>query len=1206
MQAIITRYRQIWALMLLILGASSGFAQTVCLVGAPVDTSGLPSAEKAAYHWALDNYGTDAGYISFADITANGVPSDCRVIWFHFEDDPALPTDAAAAATNIETFINMGGGILLSSFATEYALAINATTIAPNETINTDPKGPDAAFGIRPFPQFADHPVFAGIPPTTDWSDPSWSGFRTISDSISSREAIRWWTSNSFPGTGFGTMPWFGGMDLPVVGEIPSGQGNVMIASAPGYNWVSADSNGVNEQANLERFTANMLGYLVPSPEIILVGDPTDFNSLPAPEQNAYGWASMNFGFEAKYMSFSDIQTNGLPESARVIWFHDEDSTMISADAMAAAPAIGTFIDNGGGLFLTSFATQYALTIGATTTGPNEVINNNPRGPDAAWGIRPFPAFTDHPLFEGIPLNTDWADPAWSGFRTISDSIAGHEAMAWWTGNSFPGTGLAAMPWFAGEDLPVVGEINTGRGNVVIASAPGYQWLPADSNGVNEQTNLEMFTENALNYLRPLPTIAVIGGSDLVGDLPSGERNAYNYVLGEFSVNATYLSFANIQANGLPDNVKVVWYHQEDSANLPSSATAIAEIIDTFVNEGGGLLLSGFATGYAVDINATAVAPNETIDTDPKGPDAAFGIRPFPAFAAHPIFEGIPSTTDWSDPGWSGFRTISDSISSREAIRWWTAGSYPGTGYAAMPWFGGEDLPVIGEITYGDGGLLTATAPGYNWVSADSNGVNEQNNLERLTKNMIEYLFTVSEQQSLIISIAGGEIAEGEEDGKVIDVQVSNALFKDPLTPANWVVDSLPDGITASIARLDERNATITLSGTAIDYDVDKGLIVRIPSTEFLNLKVDTLSSEGDVIFKAFVEVEVNDGKIAVLGTATTLDATEPNARAAYNWAKRRFGDSTVTYFSFQDVILDSVNLLANYDAAWWHYEESPITNLPLLADNANVSRILTRFKDEGNGIFLSGMAPQFLVNLGLEDNTNGMEILFDEKASNPDRWGFKVKADQLNHPAFLNLDPVFFTLLTSGTRENPLCWFVINPNDTRYENIPVEDRFHGVNLASTEWDAQNNILVTIAEYPGAPGEGNVMMIGAGAFDWYIPDGVNDDSVQLQTLAFNILNHILVPSSVGIADDLPRLEVKTYPNPFSDKVRIQFTLDKAQQIQIEIFDVTGKKVANLVHEKMAAGTYTKTWLTTELNEGIYFYKIKGEYGYGRGKLLLQR
>ncbi|MCI4668548.1 MAG: DUF4960 domain-containing protein [Bacteroidia bacterium] len=834
------------------------FAQQVILVGGGATLADLPTAKQNAYGWAKSAYGNGAMYMSFDSIAVHGLPKTSKVIWYHFEDDPALPASDSGAISAIDAFVAKGGKILTSGFATEYLLDINVTTVAPKETIDNDPGGPDAAWGVRPFPSQASHPIFKGLVYNSDWADPNWSGFRTVSDSVAGREAIRWWTGNTYPGKGLAAMPWFAGEDLPIVGYIRYGKGIAMTCTAPGYNWVSSASNGANEQNNLERFSKNMLDYLGNignEARVILIGSGGTVADLPSAEQKAYNWALGYFGEDAMYMSFQMVADMGMPVNAVSVWYHFEDDPSLPADDSVAAPQIEQFVNNGGQLLVSGFATEYLLTTNATTVAPTETINNDPAGPDAAWGIRPFPAFETDRIFSGISNNTDWADPNWSGFRTISDSVAGREAMRWWTQNSYPGTGFAAMPWFGGEDLPVIGGILQGAGYNLTCTAPGFNWVNADINGAKEQDNLERLTANLLQASSP--KILLIGDSATLNQLPDGERNAYQWAVDKYGAGAQYYSFDELTTNGLPSSgsVEVIWYHKEDDQSLPAIFPAYGNSMNGFLRDGGTYLLSGFATQTLQFIDTSFAATNETIDNDPAGPDAAWGVRPFPSKDQHPIFAGIPANTDWADPNWSGFRTVSDSVAGREAISWWTGNSYPGTGLAAMPWFGGEDLPIIGEILFGNGGIITCTAPGYNWVSADSNGVNEQNNLEMLTHNMLNYLGSYDEEQTISVSLMGGgnEIKENEEDGKVIEVSFFNTVLNDTINPANWAVSNLPGNISFTLGRVDDTNATITLSGVPDSY-MDENITdftVEVTESEFLNLRKEKFEDCGSVIFVA-------------------------------------------------------------------------------------------------------------------------------------------------------------------------------------------------------------------------------------------------------------------------------------------------------------------------------------------------------------------
>jgi hypothetical protein len=75
-----------------------------------------------------------------------------------------------------------------------------------------------------------------------------------------------------------------------------------------------------------------------------------------------------------------------------------------------------------------------------------------------------------------------------------------------------------------------------------------------------------------------------------------------------------------------------------------------------------------------------------------------------------------------------------------------------------------------------------------------------------------------------------------------------------------------------------------------------------------------------------------------------------------------------------------------------------------------------------------------------------------------------------------------------------------------------------------------------------------------------------------------------------------------YPNPMNPTTRIQFTNGTENgKVTLQIFDVTGRLVKNLVDGKMAAGVHEVTWdgLTeggSSAPSGMYFYKMTGDNG----------
>ncbi|MTI88671.1 MAG: DUF1501 domain-containing protein [Balneolaceae bacterium] len=67
---------------------------------------------------------------------------------------------------------------------------------------------------------------------------------------------------------------------------------------------------------------------------------------------------------------------------------------------------------------------------------------------------------------------------------------------------------------------------------------------------------------------------------------------------------------------------------------------------------------------------------------------------------------------------------------------------------------------------------------------------------------------------------------------------------------------------------------------------------------------------------------------------------------------------------------------------------------------------------------------------------------------------------------------------------------------------------------------------------------------------------------------------------------------QNYPNPFNPKTNISFTLDKAMVVQLNVYDINGRLVQQLVHKKMRSGTHTLSFNGQHLASGTYFYELK--------------
>lgn len=83
------------------------------------------------------------------------------------------------------------------------------------------------------------------------------------------------------------------------------------------------------------------------------------------------------------------------------------------------------------------------------------------------------------------------------------------------------------------------------------------------------------------------------------------------------------------------------------------------------------------------------------------------------------------------------------------------------------------------------------------------------------------------------------------------------------------------------------------------------------------------------------------------------------------------------------------------------------------------------------------------------------------------------------------------------------------------------------------------------------------------------------------------------PTIEVLAGDLTRYQLaQNYPNPFNPATTISYQLPVASDVQLEIFDILGKKVATLVSGRQEAGRYTYTWNASTVSSGVYFYRLQ--------------
>ena len=66
---------------------------------------------------------------------------------------------------------------------------------------------------------------------------------------------------------------------------------------------------------------------------------------------------------------------------------------------------------------------------------------------------------------------------------------------------------------------------------------------------------------------------------------------------------------------------------------------------------------------------------------------------------------------------------------------------------------------------------------------------------------------------------------------------------------------------------------------------------------------------------------------------------------------------------------------------------------------------------------------------------------------------------------------------------------------------------------------------------------------------------------------------------------------QNYPNPFNPSTKINYSLPFESKVTLEVYNVSGERIAQLVNESQSAGFYSANFINKNVSSGVYFYRI---------------
>ena len=81
---------------------------------------------------------------------------------------------------------------------------------------------------------------------------------------------------------------------------------------------------------------------------------------------------------------------------------------------------------------------------------------------------------------------------------------------------------------------------------------------------------------------------------------------------------------------------------------------------------------------------------------------------------------------------------------------------------------------------------------------------------------------------------------------------------------------------------------------------------------------------------------------------------------------------------------------------------------------------------------------------------------------------------------------------------------------------------------------------------------------------------------------------------------------QNYPNPFNPSTTINFSIPQSSVVTLKVFNTLGQEVNTLINQNMESGVHSISFDASELNSGIYFYRLEaGQFSEVRKMTLIK-
>ena len=188
----------------------------------------------------------------------------------------------------------------------------------------------------------------------------------------------------------------------------------------------------------------------------------------------------------------------------------------------------------------------------------------------------------------------------------------------------------------------------------------------------------------------------------------------------------------------------------------------------------------------------------------------------------------------------------------------------------------------------------------------------------------------------------------------------------------------------------------------------------------------------------------------------------------------------------------------------------------------------------------------------------------------------------------------VNWTNISSNLPNIPVNCLVVNPSDANNLFVGTDLGVFSTVNGGSSWAQDNNGLANVS---------------VADLDYRL----SDNKLFAATHGRSMYSTTIVTSVEEISIQIPdKFEVsQNYPNPFNPSTKFKYALLEGRKVKVVIYDLNGRRVAELVNNYQNAGTYEVTWngkndSGVQVASGTYIYKIEaGNFNQVKKMVLLK-